>query len=563
MQSANQQVPFDLDSRRKELAFFGQEDFRFTPRLTISADLRWELTRPLHVLGGTWSNFNVTAPNQVFGGIAGAYTWLKNPNDSFETFTDWHQLAPKLGLAYQVTDKLVARASFGLNYVPLGWNGYSGVPYGSAVGFTGLNQVIEKSAQAPAFQWDVSGYPGVLTPPSGPDQTSAALQTSWGPANIDPHSRQLAFTENWYGGLQYQLPSNAKLEVSYMGNTGRNLHDGALNPTNYPTWNTYQKLLNSGNIWNWVSDSSSAASAGVPYPYPGFSGEAYFAINPFPQVQACYCGGVFFTNSPMGQTGYNAITVEGSKQRGALNLDLSYNWSRTTGNTGSALFDTWSTNYWWQDPYKYKYEAHWPHIYDTVKGYVSYVLPFGQGRRFLSDSHLLNYVVGGWTAGTIVSYGNASQIGAVGSTNSYPGWSAVYTNVAAHPNFKNPFKGYNPSWNPSISGEAPDPNSLFVDPSNFSNPTFGQLGNSPTVFGNWRNWAGPQENASLLKKTKFGSDGRYVVTLRAEFFDIFNRHYWNNPNTTFGSGYFGHVTGINNPGGFYSRTGQLGARFEW
>jgi Carboxypeptidase regulatory-like domain len=558
VQSANQQVPFDLDSRRKEVAFFGQDDIRINSRLTISADLRWELTRPLHVLGGTWSDFNVDAPNQVFGGIPGAYTWLSNPNGSFETYTDWHQFAPKLGASYQVTSKMVARGSLGVNYVPLGWNGYSGVPYGSAVGFTGLNQVLEVSAQAPAFQWDSSPYPGVNTPPTGADPTSAALQTSWGPASIDPHSRQLGLTENWYAGLQYQLPGNAKVEVSYLGNTGRNLHDGALNPTNFPTWSTYQKLLNSGNIWDWVSNASSAQSAGVPYPYPGFSGEAYFAINPYPQVQACYCGGVFFTNSPLGQSGYNAITVEGTKQRGALNLDMSYNWSRSTGNTGTALTDTWTTNYWWQDPYQYKHEAGYAHINETVKGYLSYGLPFGQGRRFLSESRVLNYAVGGWTAGTIVSYGNAAQLGAVGSTNSYPGWSAVYTNVASHPNFKNQFKTYNPAWNPSIAGEAPDPSSLFVDPSNFSNPTFGQLGNSPTLFSNWRGWAQPQENASLLKKTHFGSDGRYVVTLRAEFFDVFNRHYWNNPNTTFGSGFFGHVNGVSG-----NRTGQVGARFEW
>jgi len=39
---------------------------------------------------------------------------------------------------------------------------------------------------------------------------------------------------------------------------------------------------------------------------------------------------------------------------------------------------------------------------------------------------------------------------------------------------------------------------------------------------------------------------------------LFNRHYWNSPNTTFGSAYFGHVTGVS---GY--RTGQLGARFTW
>jgi len=564
VQSAKEGVTFDQDSRRKEMSFFGQDHIQVNPRLTVDAGLRWELTRPLHVLQGSWSNFDVTAPNQVYGGIPGAYTWLSHPNDSFETYTDWHQFAPKLGVAYQITSKLVARGSGGINFVPLGWNTYGGVPYGSSVGYTGLNQVVEVATQTPAFQWDAQHYPGVVTPPTGPAPTNAAIQSTWGPANINPRTRELGMTENWYAGVEYQLPGNALLNVSYLGNSGRNLHDGALNPTNFPTWSTYSKLLNSGNIWNWVWDAASATAAGVPYPYPGFSGESYFAINPYPQVQANYDGGVFFTNAPLGQTGYNSFTVEGKKQHGPLNLNLSYAMSRQTGNTSNAFIDTYSWNYSWQNPYNYKQEARWAQTNDLVKGYMIYALPFGRGRRFLSAGPVLDYLVGGWTASTLVSYGNAGDMGAVGSTNSYPGWSAVYTNVASGANFKNQFKKYNPAWNPTAAGTAPDPGSLFVNPANFSNPTFGQLGNSPTLFtgqggqASWRGWSAPQENASLLKATKFGPDGRFVMTLRAEFYDLFNRHYWNNPNTTFGSAYFGHVTGVTG-----NRTGQLGARFTW
>jgi hypothetical protein len=580
VQSASQGLTFDLDSRRKEISFFGQDDIRINQRLVVNGSLRWELTRPLHVLHGDWSNYNTTAPNQVYGntingayvGIPGAYTWLSNPNGSFETYTDWHQLAPKIGGSYQITNKLVARASAGINYVPLGWNGYSGVPYGSSVGYSGLNQVNEVSQQAPAFQWDTQNYPGVYTPPTGPAPGNAAIQSTWGPASVDPHTRQLAFTENWFAGVQYELPGNATVEVSYLGSSGRNLHDGLLNPLNFPQWSTYQKLLNSGHIWDWVWDAGSAASAGVPYPYSGFSGESYFAINPFPQVQADYAGGIFFTNSPLGRSGYNAITIEAKKQRGALNLDLSYNWSRTTGNTGSAFTDRWGAySYNWQDPYKYNQEADWPQTYDTVKGYLTYVLPFGHGRRYLSGSgRLVNDLVSGWEGGTIISYGNAQNMGAIGSTNYYPGWSDVFTDVTPGANFKNTFKKYNPSWNPTVAGAATDTGSLFVNTANFSNPTWGSLGNSPTSFcgcshggtsyPNWRGWATPSENASFLKKTHFGADNRFTMTLRAEFYDIFNRHYYslNTQSTSFSSAYFGHVTGASG-----NRTGQLGARFEW
>jgi hypothetical protein len=101
--------------------------------------------------------------------------------------------------------------------------------------------------------------------------------------------------------------------------------------------------------------------------------------------------------------------------------------------------------------------------------------------------------------------------------------------------------------------------SLFVDPAIFSNPADGQLGDSPVSFDNWRTWGYNDEDASLLKRFGFGNNERYGLTLRAEFFNVFNRHYWAGPNLTMGSAYFGHVTDTTGS----PRQGQLGARFEW
>jgi hypothetical protein len=554
-QSATSAVAFYQQSRRKETSFFVQDDIRVNSRLTVNADLRWELTGPLHVLGGKWSNYDINAANPLFNNIPGAYAWLAHSGDSFETRADWHQFGPKVGGSYQITGKLVARASAGINFVPIGWNQYDATPYGSAQGYTAINQVAQVWPNTPAFQWDTSAYPGVYTAPAGKVNTMA-MQKVGGPTYVDPHTRQLGFTENWFAGLQYELPGSAKIEVSYMGNDGRNLHAGQLNPKNFPQWSTYQPLLASGHAEDTVSDAVSAAAVGVPYPYPGFSGEAFMALNPFPQVWANTWSGVRFTDSPLGHTTYNAVTVEGTKQRGSFSIDLSYNWSRSTGNTGSALAENWSTNWTnnfpYQNPYNYKREANWPSTYDQVKGYVIYSLPFGAGRRFLSNSRMTNYFVGGWQAGATVWYGNGTLFGAVGASYWYPGWSTPYTNVAPGASFKNTFKRWNPGLNTSAE-------SLYFNPANFSNPTWGQLGNSPTIFKNWRGWSVPTENASLLKKTHFGADKRYVFTIRAEFFNLFNRHYWDAPSTNYwDQNTFGHVLGV-----YGNRVGQVGARFEW
>ena len=77
-------------------------------------------------------------------------------------------------------------------------------------------------------------------------------------------------------------------------------------------------------------------------------------------------------------------------------------------------------------------------------------------------------------------------------------------------------------------------------------------------MGYLRNWAYADEDLNIAKRFRLGPGERYVLSLRAQFFDVFNRHHWGAPNLTMGSPYFGHVTGVTG-----NRYGQLGARFEW
>jgi hypothetical protein len=106
----------------------------------------------------------------------------------------------------------------------------------------------------------------------------------------------------------------------------------------------------------------------------------------------------------------------------------------------------------------------------------------------------------------------------------------------------------------------------FVSPSSFtdlytsdgSGRFLGTLGNQLPFYSNWRGWAYYNEDLSILKKFSF-HDNRFRATLRAEFFDVLNRHHWGSPSTgNIGGQYFGNVTSVSG-----SRQGQVGARFEW
>ena len=61
-----------------------------------------------------------------------------------------------------------------------------------------------------------------------------------------------------------------------------------------------------------------------------------------------------------------------------------------------------------------------------------------------------------------------------------------------------------------------------------------------------------------------GSDGQYKLSFRGEFYNVFNRHYYNingcgGNRSTIGNGDFGQIFGVTDS----PRFGQFGLRFEF
>jgi len=68
----------------------------------------------------------------------------------------------------------------------------------------------------------------------------------------------------------------------------------------------------------------------------------------------------------------------------------------------------------------------------------------------------------------------------------------------------------------------------------------------------------------LLKYLYFGEDGRYQLSMRVEFYNLFNRHTYHvigcdGTVTSIGDANFAAVTGVNSS----PRTGQFGVRFTF
>ncbi len=552
VQKASVDTPFNLYGRRKAFSFFGQDEFRINSKLTLSLGLRWEIVNPLHEKDGHWANFDPTLINPVTG-TPGAMAFANSGSDTFEKNRDWKDLGPTIGLAYSITNKLVMRGAAGISYAPLVMNYYEGIPYGFAPGYRGTNQVSPAGPGQAAFNWD-GGYTGTFVP-----GTKDPNFFPYGTVSVDPNALRLGYTDQWNIGGQYELGKNTVLEITYLGNRGHRLHDGGLANFRAPASQFFPLFGSNYTAYNWVFDEASAAAANVPFPYPGFQGFAYQAVSPFPQVAITY-GPIYAVDSPIGQSRYDAMQVEIKKRTGSgLTADFSYVLSKSTTNTNSAFSEGYPYALV-QDPTNLGEAANTLSAYDqkhVFKGYLTYELPFGRGKRFLGDSHgFVKGLVSGWTLGTLVRYNTGQPLGFFSSNYySYPDSTVTYMNYS--PGVGSTYGGH---FVPPTGANPTPSEDLYFNPNLITNPAYAQLGTGPSRIDALRGFGSANENASVIKYFSMGASEQYKLQLRVEFYNIFNRHYLADPVTNPGGSNFGYVLGTNgNP----PRQGQFGARFTW
>jgi hypothetical protein len=569
---ATDTVAYNLYGRQKTIDLFAQDSYKVNPRLTVNLGLRWTYNTRFKEKYGNWADFDptVTDPQlaSVYGAaLPGSLVFATGGGDSFYKNEYPLNFGPTLGIAYEATPQTVIHASFGFIYNPVGVTFFGGVPDSFAPQLG--------SSSAANFDWDSPGgggnYPGVVTKASLATDPSTMLPF---PVDVDPSALKLGYSEAFNFGVQQQLTKNMRFEISYVGNRDHHLTDTAL-AWNETTTKNFLNLVDQNpgfSIWNWMYCPSGYGSDGVACPYPNFYGSPLAALAPLPQMAAAEtdywygcCYNINYVGLPLAQSYYDSMVFDVVKRAGTgLTMDMSYTWSRTEGDSFASEQDYNNGYTGVEDFQNMRGAAHALTGYDlpqVVKGYVSYQLPFGRGQRWAGpQNRVMNRVVDGWTTSALLDYytGQPFRIGAADPY--WPLWGNIYPQFTLT-GYKGPS---NPRHYVPVGAGSQTPQQDYYMPSTVaSNPAAGFLPYSP-YNSKLRCPGQANENTTFLKNDRMGPDGKYNLSFRMDFYNLFNRHYYDiqgcgGTGASIGSSTFGEILGVqDNP-----REGQFAIRLDF
>ncbi len=257
----------DARERQNRWFFFGQDTWRITPKLTMNYGLRWEIYRPQEVNRPGNGGFIDLGTGEVK--VAGE----NGVGLDLDVEGSLTNLAPRFGIAYQLSSNTVIRSGYG--------RGYNLGIFGSVFGHNVTQNlpVLGIQSMNPANSFD-----RVFTLADGPpslDPTTILTSQPKGPnghhllpngvtAFVIPPRLRLPTVDAWNLSIQRQLGNNLAAEIAYVGTKGTHVfagNGGDYDPNQasligYPTLNTnqrkpfFQKFGWSQNFRYYASDAS-------------------------------------------------------------------------------------------------------------------------------------------------------------------------------------------------------------------------------------------------------------------------------------------------------------------
>ncbi len=526
-------------------AFYGQDDWKITPNLTLNLGMRYEIHPPLHE-----SHSNTAAFLPTFGGIgtdgttavngavvvsnaqalaassqafAGAIaptpilTAAQAGIPSALRYTDHTDVGPRIGFAWRPygNDKTVLRGGWG-RFIesPLGFSLVSGWAVASSYVGT-YNQDYDPNAVIPYTP--LLSFTNPFNTAAGSSTGTAGFYYAFPIHYHDPNVQQ------WNVTVEQDLGHEIGMRLSYSGSHGENLE--AMVDLNQVEPNTL-----------------GYAVAGPNRPYPDWS--------------------VIQSVSNQAFSNYNSGTAEISRHAAkSLTFDVSYTWTRDLSNAGGATPNAFAvaggsylTNRF--DPGLDYGNV----IYDRRHRFLAtylYDLPFGHGQRWLNTASPINWLVGSWQLAGVTIFQSGPFLTPYQQSVDPANTNILTTVGQARPDQLTGVSLYAPH---RTTSQWLNPAAFpYLNLQNSSGIGIGRFGNAP-VGG----VVGPgTENFSLSLMKNFAVREKSKFEFGLEAANVLNHRNYEPPNMQVDAAGFGAITALQTAEGAGPRSLELSGRFNF
>jgi outer membrane receptor protein involved in Fe transport len=503
-----------LALERKYYALFLQDDWRLSNKLTLNLGVRYDVTTGQTERHDrlTWFDPDVPSPLAAQTGLplsGGLEFTGSDGNSRNQLATDWNNIAPRVGAAYQLDDRTVVRGGYGIFYVPM-------IVFASgSIGFNTSTPWVASIDGLVPENYLRNPFPQGFNLPT--DTRNPLSNVGFGLTGY-VRDEPVGYTQQWNVSVQRDLGMGIITDISYMGNKGTNLQWGsgiemnALDPQYLALGDALNERVANpffGIIPTGALSTATVTRRQLLLPYPQYTS----VRRQFPMEARSI---------------YHALAVKAERRlTSGVTLLASYVWSKLIDESSDQEGGAQILN-----PYDLRAERS-VSTYDVPQRLVVsavYELPFGRERRFgASWSPVMDAVLGGWTTAGIVTF----QTG-------YPlaiGRPAISDGRDPHLD------------NPTIA--------KWFDTSVFSPAPPFTFGNVSRTTPQIRGDGVKNMDLTISKHVPIGT--RMRVQVRADLFNLFNRTQFGGPNTTVTNAAFGTVTTqANGP-----REVQLGVKLYW
>lgn len=514
-----------VDQVRWARSAYFQDDWKVSPSLTLNLGVRYEYQQPIFERHQRQARFDVTGatgpgtgtgvfilpdtnrsiqfPDTFQNLLSSSNVALQYTNNNSLVDAQHLNFAPRVGLAYKVTDKLVMRSGFGIFFGGLESQGGS-----PNLGFNYPFQFSSNFNSGSCNPNDCATN-GLNLETGFSNQISAGLVNAvQSPSLVGTQKKQsTAYSEQFNLSTEYALSRDLVATAGYVGSLSRHL------ATAYDRNGPLALIA------------------------PNLSSNS---VRPFPLLN-----GVEYTIYE-GSSNYNSVQAKLDKRYShGLNLLATYTYSHSLDDAPTQLGSNGDGGFrnanlvgigadYSNSPWDTRHRV-------TFNG--TYELPFGQGKTYLNKSNALNYLAGGWSS-TLVFRAQTGQPFTVNGNNS------AVNGAGSHAiQIRDPFQ----------PGGSPDPSNAGItcptkvrtvtnwyNPCAFANPPNGNLitGNQQITgaaalayLGGKRNQAyGPgYERVDMSIFKVFPLYRETSMQFRTDIFNVLNTPAYGSPNGSLGS----------------------------